>query len=89
MFLLGQAAHLGDAVLVAEGTGVDPGEGDFAGMGVGRVRAGEAELAGLVRAVDLGVVVGGVVGAGAGEADAGAVAGVGPAVGAGGGLMSR
>jgi hypothetical protein len=87
--LLGQAAHLGDAVPVAEGTGVAPGEGDFAGLRVGSVRAGEAELAGLVRAVGLGVVVGGVVGAGAGEADEGAVAGVRPAVAAGGGLTSR
>jgi hypothetical protein len=89
LFLLGQAAHLGDAVLVAEGTGVAPGEVDFAVMGVGRVGAGEAELAGLVRAVGSGVVVGGVVGAGVGEADEVAVAGVGLAVGAGSGLTSR
>jgi hypothetical protein len=77
-------------VLVAEGAGVTTGEGEFAGTGAECVPAGDAGLGGLVSAVGLSVVVGGdVVGAGAGEAEDGVVAGVMPMVAAGGGLMSR
>jgi hypothetical protein len=77
-------------VPVAEGVAVTTGEGEFAGTGVGRVPAGDAELAGLVSAVGFGVVAaGGVVDTGAGEAEDGAVAGVTPTVAAGGGPTRR
>ena len=66
------------------------GEDEFAGIEAERVSVGDAELAGLVSAAGLGVVVGGgVAGTGAVEAEDGVGAGVTPMVAAGGGLMSR
>jgi hypothetical protein len=83
---------------VAELAGVATVEGELAGTGAEAegVAAEDAEVAGLVWVVGLGVVTDGdVVGSGEGEAGVGVaagddvVAGVTPTVAAGGGLMSR
>ncbi len=80
---------------MAEGAGVITEEGDFAGVGAGRVPAGDAGLVDLASAVGFGVIVGRVrvvgfgVAAGADVmgADGGVVAGV--TVPGCGGLTSR
>jgi hypothetical protein len=76
---------------VAEGVGVTPGEGEFAGTvsEAEGVPAEDAELAGLVLIAGFGVVAGGdVAGTGAGEAED-VVTGVTPTVATGCGLTSR